>query len=300
MRVKNQELLVLGDTELKNFDRVLNNSRDVDAELVQYRMHDKGYLLAIIDGTLVGVLKFDQMLGPKEIFIGRKDEVETLINKVCFFSNSLEINSKDDLVEAGQFARNIIGQLKSVLNDAFDAPTIMLSRARALLMEALKYQQTQKLVWSSPVQTAEREIREKMEKWVLKKELEDRKEVEEEQREVISDDVILCRIEEAKKRNDQGEVDNLLSMWDRLEEDGPADMVPIGEKQKIDMGPGVSMRTLFRYKVVDIATVKLEYIVEDKGAIQKLVNKHGYEAEAMVGGIEVFEKKSTAIRGLEK
>lgn len=305
VEIDDDAVVIIGDgpVQRENLEIILGNSRAVDASVIQYRLNDSGYLLAIVENRLIGVLKLDQLLGPKDIFLNCQRDVENITERILDFGKSLDVTTDEELRDTGQFVRKVIGTFKSLLGDAFDGPINAISRARSLLMEALRYQQNQKLVWSGPVQTVERKARDKMEKYVLKREMNEKERTETLRKDIhgVDEDVILEALERAKRSGDQEKIVALLEMWERAEsgeiEEGDAvEMVPVGKKQKFDMGPGVSVSTLYRYRVTNLAAVKLDYVTDNKKKIQQVVNAEGYNAESMVGGIEVFEKKSTRFR----
>lgn len=59
---------------------------------------------------------------------------------------------------------------------------------------------------------------------------------------------------------------------------------------------GIPLRKLKRFRVVNLAAVKREYMEPDMQLIQKIVDARGKAAEEIVGGIEFYEKESEAPR----
>lgn len=77
----------------------------------------------------------------------------------------------------------------------------------------------------------------------------------------------------------------------------PEPIVPsVVEAPPVPKAAGVSFRRAFKWRLVDAAKVKAEYLCVDEKKIERLVRALGADAAAAVGGIDVYEESVVAAR----
>jgi hypothetical protein len=106
-------------------------------------------------------------------------------------------------------------------------------------------------------------------------------------------------VEEAVTLIEQGEESSAQEILESLSLDqmssSIASLTPIIRKPQVE---GLSVRTLKRFKVIDVSLIKPEFMMPDTVKIQKCVTENGKRAEEIVGkgSIEYYEEKSVASR----
>lgn len=96
------------------------------------------------------------------------------------------------------------------------------------------------------------------------------------------------RAEEADKRLDAAIETGREEVLDR-----PIAVVKEAPVQNV---AGSSLTTVWKWKVIDMAKVKPEYVLLDEKSINTLVRSAHKRAEEMVGGIEVWDEKDVRVR----
>lgn len=184
---------------------------------------------------------------------------------------------------AAEFLKAVKGLAKKV-DETFD-PIIKKQH------EAHKEAITQKKRHAEPLEKIEKLVKDKMTTWW--KENERLRAIEQ------------AKLEAAEKKRLE---DEALNMAGSLEAQGENEEANNVLQNAIDTRPvvestieqpkvaGVSMRKVLKYRIIDATAVKRDFLIPDDKAITKIVQGMGVKAEALVGGIQVYEDVITSSR----
>lgn len=211
------------------------------------------------------------------------DQVEEHVELVVAQARRISIDSQEAYEAAASF---LTDELKPALREIDDTFGPIVRAAHKAHQEALQ----QRRRHEEPLQEAERIVKAAMVKYS-------------DEQERIAAEQERQRLAEARKAAEDTAVEEAA----RLERDGHQDAAeerlaqPVMPVVTTPAAPrpkaaGVSTRKVTKYRIVDESKIDRKFLQPNKSKIRGLVNSMGADAEAIVGGIEVYEEGAVAAR----
>jgi len=182
------------------------------------------------------------------------------------------IENDEQNLYASEFLKKIKGVMKRI-GETFDP---IVTKAHSAHKEAI----AQKNKHTAPLKKAEVILKTKIGYYMQEQErlrAEEQRRLEKEAREA-AEALALAEASTAETEEEQEEIIQTAI------DDTPVVFVP--EKPKI---AGISIRKTWDYKIIDVSKINSKFMIPDAKKIKKMVDATGKDAEAIVGGIKLFE-----------
>ena len=211
------------------------------------------------------------------------DDVEQQALVIIEEARALAIKTDQDYEYGGAFLTRIKG-VRSQIKDVFEP---IIKAAHAAHKEAV----AQRKGVEAPMIEAEGIVKSSMATFYRAKEAE-RLAQEEEQRRQAREQAEKEALARAVELEDQGKAEEAEALIERPV--APV-VVPAPAIQK-PQAAGVSVRKVWKFRMVNPAAVNARFLVPDEKAIGKVVRAMGADAGEMVGGIEVYAEEIVSAR----
>lgn len=215
-----------------------------------------------------------------ELTVPDTTELDQESHAIVTTANALTIASNDDLQVAGDFLKRAKGALK-VLDATFD-PSIKKAH------EAHKSMVAAKKKHAEPLQHAERIVKGKMADYTEEQERVRRAE-EARLREIARKEDEERRLAEAAALEAAGEHESAESVID-----APASPVPVVVPKTVAKVEGVSYRTNWTFRIVNVDAIPRQFMVPDEKAIG--AHARSMKERASIPGVEFIAEKTVASR----
>ncbi len=120
-----------------------------------------------------------------------------------------------------------------------------------------------------------------------------RQEKEQRERKIAKEQEEARALEEAKALQELGETEAANIVIERAVNAPPP---PVIVPSEVPKQPGLSVRKVWKYRVVNPALHKREFLMLDDKKVNAIVGKLGPDAVSIIGGIEVFQEEVETIR----
>lgn len=201
-------------------------------------------------------------------------EVDTKSNNALALANSFSIASAEDFTRADEICCGLADLEKEIVNTFKDAKEKAFQAHRAITAAERKHLQ--------PVQDARKVYKAKMsiyqtemDKKRIAMEAEIKARLEKQQQEAVLEAAI-----DAESKGDKAQADNILNT--------PCEAPNIILQNDTPKAKTI-IRTIKKFRILDISKISQEYMMPDEIKIGKIVRALGKDAEKTVGGIEVYE-----------
>ena len=201
---------------------------------------------------------------------------------VVVAAEALTISDDDDYAAAGKFLTERVKPALKELEGAFGPIVRSWHAGHKQTIET-------KNRLMAPFLAAEKSLKRAMSAYVLRR----HREREEEAARIaqkaaeIAEEEITAR---ALELIEEGEDDQAEEMLAELEGDVEVSAPPVVRVDPV--ATGTSARMLKRFRVVNEAAIRREYLMPDEKKIKRALLEHGFDAAKIVGGIEVYEEAS--------
>jgi hypothetical protein len=221
------------------------------------------------------------VLDPKQVA-----EMQTSVPQLVAQSQEFKIiNDNDDFLASGSCLTALDTRQKKIV-DFFELPAKQAN-------DVHKFITTLRGTLLLPLQQATAELKRSRQVYRDKKERE-RQEKEEAARAAAKAEQEQQAIREAAELESIGEKEAASIVIDRAAIAPPPVVIVHSE---IPKEKGISVRKIFKFRTVNPALVKREFLVQDDAKIQAIVSKLGPDAMPIVGGIEVYQEEVETVRG---
>jgi hypothetical protein len=213
------------------------------------------------------------------------EEVETQTELVVARAHELTITSDADYEAAGAFLVNEVKAVLKAIRETFDP---IVKAANTAHKEAL----AQRKAHEAPLLEAERVVKAAMGTYHAEQ-VEARRKEEEARLDAARREAEERALEEAERLEKEGRTEAAEA---RVSEPVVPTVAAPATKPAKPKAEGVSVRMLTKYRIVAEGDIKRKFLKPDEKKIGQIVRSMGKDAEAIVGGIEVYEEPSVASR----
>lgn len=216
-----------------------------------------------------------------------RESVDLAVNQAA----QIEIANQEGLDKAATFLRGLKTILEGI-NDTFDRSIALAHKTHREILAA-------KNAHTNPLKRAEIIVKDAMGKYQMKqerilREAEERLRLEEQERQRKIREEEEARLAEAVKLEEEGKAAEAEAVLDSAPDEevpAPLPVAPAPSKTK-----GVSMSSVWKWKIIELGAVPQEYWMLDEKMIDAAVRR--MKGSTAISGIEVYETKQVSARPL--
>lgn len=225
--------------------------------------------------------------------------IDLLVKNVFSYVEGLVIKSDDDVRKAGQWRTRQIKGIQEIIDGIFDDPIDDNDKIRRLLIKQKKHLVESKLSLASPVKKLDDDLKDKIETYLLEKQLEEDRRKKLLPVGGIDESILWSRMRSAAEKGHDDQVSEILELIDAHERgELMPEEIEMGNKKGNKPVEGLATRTHWVWELKDLDKVKKMYlnIAVKRAPVNRLVTEYHEKAEEIVGGIEV-RKVTSSTRG---